>query len=127
MTTLVPGVTFTPGYLNNPSLTEQRFMAAHCDGRVFYFFGSEPVGAETQLFCPQFRTLNNGQLPTGIDVARPATFFVTDWQHQWLEALRACYPSAPPVAHRARDGHVLFTSLEVSIPELIARRDLCVG
>lgn len=107
--------------------TELRFMAAHCDGRVFYFFGSEPQGVETQLFCGDFRTLNHGQLPSGVDVTHPATFFVADWQGPWLDTLHDCYPAAAYTPHTARDGHMLFTSVEVPIPELIGGRNVCAG
>jgi len=107
--------------------TEQRFMGAHCDGRVFYFFGSEPLGPESALFCADYRTLDHGQLQSGIDVTRPATFFIADWQRQWLGTIRACYPGAEFTAHASREGRLLFNRVDVSITELIARRAQCTG
>jgi len=106
---------------------EMRFMGDHFDGRMFYGFGSEPQGAETQLFCTDLRTLNRGQMPSGVDVTRPATFFVNDWQHQWLTILRTCYPAAEFTPHVAPDGRPLFTRVDVPITELIARHPGCVG
>ena len=107
--------------------TELRFMGAHCDGRVFYAFGSEPQGAETELFCTDVRMLSRGQLPSGVDVTRPATFFVADGQRQWLDTLRHCYPGAASTAHVARDGRTLFTRIDVPITALIARGSGCAG
>lgn len=106
---------------------ELRFMGDHCDGRAFYAFGSEPQGSETQLFCDNLRTLNRGQLPGLVDVTRPATFLVSDWQRQWLENLRTCYPEAEFSAHTAPDGRPLFTRVDVPILQLIAPHRGCGG
>jgi len=106
---------------------ELRAMGEDCDGRVFYFFGSEPQGSETQLFCADQRTLNRGQLPGLVNVTRPATFFVADWQRQWLENLRACYPDAVVAPHISPDGRALFTRVDVPIIQLIAPRPACAG
>jgi 4-amino-4-deoxy-L-arabinose transferase-like glycosyltransferase len=107
--------------------TELRFMGAHCDGRAFYFFAGESLGPETQLFCPNLHMLSRGQVPNAIDVTRPATFFVTEWQGQWLDTLRTCYPGAQVTPHVARDGRPLFTRVDVPVPQLVARRAGCAG
>jgi hypothetical protein len=104
-----------------------RFMGDHCDGRMFYVFSSEPQGSEIQLFCGDVRVLKRGQLANTIDVTRPATFFVADWQRSWLDVLRGCYPAAEFTPHVALDGHGLFTRVDVPITQLIERRAACSG
>ena len=107
------------------SSAEMRFMASHCDGRIFYFFDGEQQGPEAQLFCGDFRTLSKQHVLGAVDVTHPATFFVADWQRQWLNTLRACYPSAAYMQHLARDGRALFTRVDVQITDLITGRSAC--
>lgn len=108
----------------------RRLLAAHCDGRGFYFVGdwagAKPGGASEpgvlDLFCPQHQAVATEQLPRVASPSRPATFLVLPVDMWTAEALRRCYPSAQITSHRSRDGRLLFTTVDVAVSELAASR-----
>ena len=126
------GQDFFVGYANGDghettNATAMQLMATHCDGREFYYlFEPEPIGPDWQLFCPDYRLITPERVPARIDPTRAATFLVANWKTAWLERLRECYPAARITEHRARDGRMLLTRVDVDAGEL-AQRPPCAA
>lgn len=114
----------------NADSAARRLALSHCDGRMFCFVGDwlamnatvsqEPPALD--LFCPEHRPVDASQIPGGIETTRPATFLILLADSRVTETLRRCYPSAQVTTHRRRDGRPLFTSVDVSIADLVSGR-----
>ncbi len=113
----------------------RRLMAAHCDGRRFYFVGDwlamhaqvaqEPKALD--LFCLQHQPLSIEQVPTHTDTTRPAMFMVLPSEFRLTAALTRCYPSARVTEQHAGDGRLLFATVEVAPAELAAGRSCVIA
>lgn len=114
-----------------------RLLGAHCDGRRFYFvgdwrnqgalFSQEPGWYKCELFCPNYAELQADQIPL-LDTTRPATFLLIPWADpRATETLRVCYPAATIVPHMSRAGHLIFTSIDASVEDLLRVSDGCVA
>jgi hypothetical protein len=130
---------FFVGYANgagreNSDSKARRLLAAHCDGREFFFVGRwlNPTGAVSyepdalDLFCPQHKPLPRAQIKAGIRTTHPATFLVLEEHNPAIEMLRRCYPSAQIVPRRSRDGRFLFTGIDVAADDLVGGHP-CAG
>lgn len=113
--------------------TARRLLAAHCDGRQFYFVGdwtgvsapnpSEPGALD--LFCPQHQAVMAEQIPAVALPTRAATFLLPPLEWRTADALRHCFPSAQIVSHHSREGRLLLTTVDVTAADLAAGRS-CV-
>jgi hypothetical protein len=112
-----------------------RVLGAHCDGRRFYFVGdwravnapwSQEPG-DCELFCSNHAPLQADEIPI-LDTTRPATFLLIPWADpRATETLRVCYPAAAILPHMSGDGHLLFTSINASVQDLLRVSDECVA
>lgn len=121
------------GHENSDSKA-RKLLAAHCDGREFFFVGQwrAPTGGVSyeplalDLFCRQHKPVTAAQIRAGIRTTHPATFLVLEENNPAVETLRRCYPSAQIVRQRSRDGRFLFTSVDVAADDLVGGRS-CGG
>ena len=118
----------------NADSRARKLLAAHCDGREFFFIGAwrDPTGGVSyepsalDLFCPQHKPVTTAQIKAGIRTTHPATFLVLEEDNPAIEMLRGCYPSAQIGQLRSRDGRFLFTAVDVAADDLIGGRS-CGG
>jgi hypothetical protein len=106
----------------NSDSKARKLLAAHCDGREFFFVGRwrSPTGGviyepgALDLFCPQHKPVTAQQIRAGIQTTHAATFLVSEEDNPAIEILRRCYPAAQIVPRRSRDGHLLFVGVDIA-------------
>jgi hypothetical protein len=110
----------------NSDSKARRLLAAHCDGREFFFVGGwlNPTGGVSHepgaldLFCPQHKPVTAEQIRAGIQTTHAATFLVLEADNPAIDILRRCYPSAQIVPRRSRDGRFLFVGVDIGAGDL---------
>jgi hypothetical protein len=104
-----------------------RLVGDECDGRMFYWLSGEQARQSDlfELFCPDFRAIDEKDIPAAIDPRRDATFIVMRPWPGALARLEACYPKTRPVAHRSADQRFLFMRVDATATDLGAARPGC--
>lgn len=104
-----------------------RLVGRECDGRMFYWLAGEQARQSDlfELFCPNFRAIEETDIPAAIDRRRRATFIVMrPWQDA-LQRLEACYPKTRAAVHRTGDGRFLFMRVDAEVEDLVAVTPSC--
>jgi hypothetical protein len=104
-----------------------RLVGDDCDGRQFYWLSGDQARQSDlfELFCPQFRALDEEDIPRGLDRTRAATFIVMRPWPDALARLKSCFPDANTATVRARDHRFLFLRVDVSAAEVVAAPESC--
>lgn len=104
-----------------------RLVGDECDGRMFYWLSGEQARQTDlfALFCPDFRAIDEDDIPAGIDRDRRATFIVMRPWPEALALLEACYPRTRPVVHRSSDRRFLFMRVDATAADLAAASPGC--
>lgn len=104
-----------------------RLVGEDCDGRQFYWLsGDQARQADLfELFCPQFRAIDEEELPSALDRTRAATFIVMRPWPAALARLKSCFDGVRPVTVRARDRRFLFLRVDVSAEQVAAAPEAC--
>jgi hypothetical protein len=106
-----------------------RLVGDQCDGRQFYWVSGEQARQSDlfELFCPDFRPLDENAMPQALDKTRPATFIVMRPVPETLARLKSCFPESRPVTVRSADRRFMFLRFDVPATAIAAARDSCAA
>jgi 4-amino-4-deoxy-L-arabinose transferase-like glycosyltransferase len=106
-----------------------RLVGDQCDGRQFYWISGDQARQSDlfELFCPDFRALDDSAMPQALDRTRPATFIVMRPSPMTLARLKSCFPESRPVTVRAADRRYMFLRFDVSAASVAAARQSCAA
>jgi hypothetical protein len=104
-----------------------RLANEECDGRMLYWLsGDQARQADLfELFCSDFRAIDETEIPAKVDRERDATFMVMPPWAEALARLEACYPQSRPITHRAPDNRFLFMRVDVEAAEIASALVSC--
>lgn len=106
-----------------------RSVGDQCDGRQFYWISGEQARQADlfELFCRQFRAVDELAIPEALDRARPATFIVMRPEATTLARLKNCFPSSRPVTVRSADRRYMFVRVDVPVAAVAAAAAGCAA
>lgn len=104
-----------------------RLVGDHCDGREFYWLSGDQARQSDlfELFCPQFRAIDEEDIPQAVDRTRSATFIVMRPWPDALARLQKCYAGARPATVRSADHRFLFLVVDVTAEMIAAAPEAC--
>lgn len=117
--------------LGYPMAAAARFASRDCDGRTYYVGVPDPLVFTPEimaLFCPQYRTADNGSFPPEISASEKierVVFLVVAEADHWVARIREYYPSARVHLRGEGFGARSFVSVDVSAAELRSVAPVC--